>query len=242
MAVKGVFASDQNIAGTEKGSFASAILQLYPTGSAPLLALTAGMQSADETSVIITWFEENHLSGYLKVTNNAGVGTQIDIDDGSQVVPGTITLIQSTGEYIYVENVVGNVMTVIRGFANSGIVAIDGTGGLVFIQRITTAFEEGSAKPISIANIGYPRFNYMEIFRNSWDATRTAKKVAYHTGNVVAKNRADAGIFHAEDIERAILWGKQAIGVKDGQPFRLMNGILNQVTTNVFAQGEYIMD
>ena len=48
MAVKGVFASDQNIAGTEKGSFANAILQLYPTGTAPLL----GLSSVDESPVI----------------------------------------------------------------------------------------------------------------------------------------------------------------------------------------------
>ncbi|PNX50660.1 MAG: hypothetical protein BV456_05915, partial [Thermoplasmata archaeon M8B2D] len=90
MAVKGVFASDQNVAGTVKGSFASAMLQLYPTGSSPLLALSSGMQSEDEKSVVITWFEENHLSGYLTVTNNAGTGTTLTLSDGTQVVAGTI--------------------------------------------------------------------------------------------------------------------------------------------------------
>jgi len=236
MAVKGVFASDQNVAGTVKGSFASAILQLYPTGSSPLLALSSGMQSEDEKSVVITWFEENHLSGYLTVTNNAGTGTTFTLSDGTQVVAGTIMLVHSTGEYIFVDSITGNSATVTRGFAGSTVTSINGSVTPVPIQRITTAHEEGSAKPTSIANLGYPRFNYMQIFRNAWDATGTAKAVEYHTGDVVAKNKRDAGVFHAEDIERALLWGKQTIGVLNNKPFRTMDGITNQITTNVSAQ------
>jgi len=236
MAVKGVFASDQNVAGTVKGSFASAILQLYPTGSSPLLALSSGMQSEDEKSVVITWFEENHLSGYLTVTNNAGTGTTFTLSDGTQVVAGTIMLVHSTGEYIFVDSITGNSATVTRGFAGSTVTSINGSVTPVPIQRITTAHEEGSAKPTSIANLGYPRFNYMQIFRNAWDATGTAKAVEYHTGDVVAKNKRDAGVFHAEDIERALLWGKQTIGVLNNKPFRTMDGITNQITTNVSAK------
>ena len=236
MAVKGVFASDQNVAGTVKGSFASAMLQLYPTGSSPLLGLSSGMQSADSTSVVETWFEENHLSGYLTITNNAGTGTSLVLSDGTQVVAGTIMLIHSTGEYIFVDSISGNTATVTRGFAGSTITTIDGSSTPVPIQRITTAQEEGSSKPTSIANLGYPRFNYMQIFRNSWDATGTAKAVSFHTGDVVAKNKRDAGVFHAEDIERALIWGKQTIGVLNSKPFRTMDGLTNQITTNVSAQ------
>ncbi|HFD32039.1 MAG TPA: hypothetical protein ENJ28_04925 [Gammaproteobacteria bacterium] len=235
MAVKGVFASDQNIAGTEKGSFASAILQLYPTGTSPLLGLSSGMQSSDESSTIITWFEENHLNGYLTTANNPGTGTSIDLgSDISQIVAGAVMLNQASGEYILVESVSGNIATVKRGLGGSSVVAI---GLAAKLQRISAAHEEGSSRPNAIANIGYPRFNYMHIFRNSWSATATAKAVQYHTGDVVAKNRADAGMFHAEDIERALLWSKQSVGVMNNQPFRTMDGIVNQITTNVSAQG-----
>lgn len=236
MAVKGVFASDQNIAGTQQNSFASAILQVYPTGSAPLLALSAGMPSSDEKSVVTTWFEENHLSGYINVTNNATTGTTLTVDDVSQIVAGAVNLIQSTGEYVFVSSISGSDLTVIRGFAGSTITSINGSSTPVPMQRITTAQEEGSAKPTSITNLGYPRFNYMQIIRNAWDATGTAKAVAYHTGNVVAKNIADAGMFHAEDAERAMLWSRKTIGVLNGHPFRTMDGLLTQITTNVSAQ------
>jgi len=235
MAVQGVFASDQNIAGTEKGDFASAILQVHPTGSAPLLALSSGMQSSDIKSVVTTWFEENHLAGYLLVTNAAGTGTTLSFSaaDISELVAGMLILNQATGEYIFIDSISGLNATVTRGFGGTTNTSISATDP---VQIITTAHEEGSSKPTSIANVGYPRFNYMQIMRDSWDATGTAKAVAYHTGDVVAKNMADAGIFHAEKIEKAFLWGKKTIGTLNNKPFRTMDGIVNQITTNTSSQ------
>jgi hypothetical protein len=237
MAVQGVFASDQNIPSSRRGDFASGILQTMPTGSAPLLALTAGMESQGATDTVVTWFEENHLSGRINVTNNAASGTSFVVDDASQVIAGLVYLVETSGEYIYVESVAGSTVTVTRGFGGTTITALDGSVTAEPIQRITNAQEEGSGKPTAIANLGFPRFNYMQIFRNAWDVTGTARVVDYHTGDIVAKNKRDAGIYHSEDIERAMIWGKQAIGVQNGKPFRTMAGMQSQITTNVVAQG-----
>lgn len=236
MAIQGVFASDQNISGTQKGSFASAILQIHPTGSAPLLGLTSGMRSVDESSVIITWFEENHLAGYLTITNAAGTGLSLvfSAEEIAELVAGAILLVQASGEYILIESISGTTATVKRGLGGSSITSISADDNC---QRISTSFEEGSSRPNAIANIGYPRFNYMQIFRNTWAATGTAKAVEYHTGDVVAKNRSDAGVYHAEDQERAFIWGIQSLGIMNNAPYRTMNGLLNQITTNVFTQG-----
>ena len=229
MAVKGVFASDQNIQAVRKGDFASGLLQYNPTGSAPLLALSAGMESADASDTVVTWFEENRITGRVGITNNAGTGTSLTVDDASTIVPGQVYIIEASGEHIYVDAVSGNTVTVTRGFAGSSIQAIDGSVTTAYMQKLGTAHEEGSAKPESVANVGFPVFNYMEIFRNSWDATRTAKRVDYLTGNVVAKNRRDAANMHAEDIERAIWWHRKTIGVRNGKPFRTMDGIVRQI-------------
>jgi len=237
MAVKGVFASDQNIQGTRKGDFAGALLRVDPTGSAPLLALSSGMENIEAVDTVITWFEENHLAGRINVTNNAASGQTLTVDDATQVVPGAIFLVETSGEYVFVLSISGNDLTVERGFANTTIVALDGSGTPEPIQKIGTAYEEGSAKPVAIANLGFPRFNYMQIFRNAWDATRTAKHVEFHTGNVVAKNQRDAAGFHAEDIEKSLWFNRKSIGVKNGQPFRTFDGVLTQITTNSTSEG-----
>ncbi len=236
MAVKGVFASDQGIQGDRKGDFASALLRVNPTGTAPLLALSSGMESAGAADTAVTWFEENHISGRINVTNNAGTAATLTVDDVSIVVPGAIFLVEASAEYVFVQSISGNDLTVIRAFAGTTVAAIDGSGTPKPIQRIATAHEEGSAKPTAIANLGFPRFNYMEIFRNAWDVTGTARHVEFHTGNLVAKNKRDAGFFHGEDIERALWFGRKSIGVKNGKPFRTMDGVLAQITTNVTSQ------
>lgn len=237
MAVKGIFASDRNIQATRKGDFAAALLRLEAVGSAPLLALTAGMDTADAKDTVVTWFEENRITGRINVTNNAASGTSFILDDSSIIVAGAIMMVESSGEYIYVDAVVGSTATVTRGYAGTTITAVDGSGTPVPIQRITTAHEEGSARPTAIANLGDPRFNLTQIVRNAWDVTGTARFVDYHTGDIVAKNRMDAASFHAEDIERALLWSRRSNGVLNGKPFRTMDGIISQITTNVTAQG-----
>lgn len=236
MAIKGIFTSDSNITGTRKGDFASAILQLYPTGSSPLFALSSGMESADATDPIVTWFEESHITGrQTVVTGGAASVTQLVFDDVSSYPAGTVLLVEETGEYIYIVSTISaTTINVERGFAGTTASTIN-TGH--HVQRIGTTFEESSSRPTGVANIGYARFNYMQIFRNAWDVSRTAKKTEYYTGDVVAKNKADCMLFHSEDIERSMWWGKRTLGTRNGRPFRTMDGILSQIVTNVTAAG-----
>lgn len=240
MAVKGVFASDQGIVGERKGDFAGSLLQIMPTGSAPLLALSAGMESAPAMDTVINWFEENHLSGRINVTNNATTGPTFVVDDASFAVVGTIFLVEATGEHVFVSGVSGTTLTVQRGFAGTTNTTINGSSTPVPIQRLGTAYEEGSSKPISTANLGYPRYNYCEIFRNPWDVTGTARAVEWYTGDKVAKNKRDAATFHAEDIERAMWFHRRSIGVVNNKPFRTMNGVVAQITTNVETQSSNV--
>jgi hypothetical protein len=236
MAVKGVFASHQNIVGARKGDFASGLLQTQPTGSAPMLALSSGMASRGLGDTVATWFEEDHLTGTINITNNAGTGVTLTLNDVTQVVANQVFLIHATGEYVFVEGISGSNATVTRGFGGTSIQAVDGSGTPKPMQRIGTAFEEGSAKPTAFANLGFPRFNYSQTFRNAWDVTGTAAAVQFHTGDVVAKNKADAALFHAEDIERSTVWGVKAIGTLNSKPFRTMDGIQKQLSTNLSSQ------
>ena len=235
MAVKGVFTSDANIAGTRRGDFASSILQLFPTGNAPFFALSSGMESADATDPIVTWFEESHITGRQVVTSGAtSTGAQITMDDASSYTPGTVLLIEESGEYVYVASIASNVMTLERGFANTTAATITTN---YHTQRIGTTFEESSNRPQGVANLGYPRFNFMQIFRNSWDVSRTAKRTQYYTGDIVAKNKADCMLFHSEDIERSMWWGRRTIGVRNGRTYRTMDGVITQIVTNVTTAG-----
>ena len=237
MAVQGIFTSDSNIQGSKTGDLASGLLETEQTGDSPFFALTSGMQSSDARDVIVTWFEENPMTGRTTITNNATTGATLIVSDATQLLAGTICLIETTGEMIFIQSITGSTLTVTRGFGNTTITSINGSVTPVGFQRIGNANEEASARPTSIANLGFPRIQYMQTFRNSWDVSGTAKAVSYETGNIVAKNRADALMIHAADIERSSLFGVLAIGVISGKPFRTMSGVTSQLTTNITTQG-----
>lgn len=237
-AVQGVFMSDSGIVGDPRGDFAAALLQEVPTGTAPFFALSSGMPSRPATDTVIHWFEEQHLAGRTTLGGNLGdtVGTALTVVDTSQFVAGVIALIESTNEYVFISAVVSaTVLTIVRGFGGStaSAAAITGDG----FQRIGTAHEEGSAKPVAINNVGNPKFNYVELFRNTWNITGTAQAVEYYTGSKAAKTRRDASLLHAEDIERSMIWGRRTIGTQNNAPFRTMAGLDMLQTTNVTAAG-----
>lgn len=236
MAIRGVFASDSGIVGDPRGDFAAALLQEVPTGTAPLFALSSGMPSRNATDVVVNWFEENHISGRTLQSgaNNSTTNQTMNVVDASSFPPNIVLMNESTGEYVFVTAVAANALTVIRGFAGSTAANVPDQSGW---QRIGTAYEEGSSTPVAIANLGEPLSNLCQIFRNTWNVTGTSEAVEYYTGSQVAKNQRDAALFHGEDIERSMWFGKRVVGVKNGQPFRNMNGLDAMVVTNVTAAG-----
>lgn len=226
MSVPGIFASHQGIVGTRVGDFASGILNIDPMGTAPLLALTSGMPVERATDTTVTWFEENHISGRTATVSGA-LTTTVVVVDGSNYVPGTVLLVEETSEIMLVTAAAGNSLTVVRGLSGSTITSITSA---MNVQSIGNAFEEGaSGRPTAVASQGFPRVNLTQIFRNAWAITGTAKAVQWFTGSQVAKNKADCGRFHAEDQERAMLFGRKHLGTLNGKQLRLMDGLLTQI-------------
>jgi hypothetical protein len=190
-----------------------------------LLALSSGMGKESAQDTIFHWFEDSHQAGRA-ATVSGGTGVTVVVDDGSQYVPNQILLVEETGEIVMATAIVGNSLTVIRGLAGTTIVSINGT---MHLQSIGNAHEEASPMPTAITQQGSPRFNYTQIFRNSWAISGTAKAVKYNSGSRLAKNKRDCAMYHAEDQERAMIWGRKHITSINNKPFRLTDGIISQI-------------
>lgn len=225
MAITGIFASHQGIVGERQTDFSSTILQIDPTGETPLLGLTAGMPKEACSDVAFTWFEDIHQAGRQTVVSG-GTGTTVVVDDASFYPPNTILLVEETGEHIFVTATAANSMTVIRGLSGTSIVALTSSH---HVQKIGNAYEEASSRPSSVTQQGAPRTNYVQIFRNGWAISGTAKAVKYLTGSKLALNRANCAKYHAEDIERSFIWGRKAITTYNNKQFRLTDGLLTQI-------------
>jgi hypothetical protein len=223
--IQGIFASNQGVVGDRAGDFASAILQIDPTGTALFLALSSGMGKESAQDTIFHWFEDSHQAGRSNITAG-GTTTTISVGDGSQYVPNQVLLVEDTGEIVMATAITGNDLTVIRGMGGTAVVAVNNT---MNIQSIGNAHEEASGMPTAITQQGSPRFNYTQIFRNSWAISGTAKAVKFNSGSRLAKNKRDCALYHAEDMERAMIFGRKHLTTINGKPFRLTDGIQSQI-------------
>lgn len=226
----GIFSTGTLTQDLAKKSFASMITRLMPNGTAPLFGMTSMLSSDTAVQVEHGFFTKTMLFPQLTV----GAGGQLAADttftvtSTSNVLPGMLMRVDSTGENILVNSVVsGTQVQVQRGV---GTVAAANISAAVNLYQVGNAFEESSLRPQSLIINPVRITNLTQIFRNTWaisDTVRTTMMIAGETN--VAESRQDCAAFHAADIEKAIFFGQKSQGTRNGQPFRTMDGLINIV-------------
>ena len=226
----GIFNSGQLTQDLAKKSFASMITRLMPNGTAPLFGMTSMLSSDTAVQVEHGFFTKTMLFPQLTVSAAGQVATDtiFTVGSTSNVLPGMIMRVDTTGENILINAVVsGTSVSVQRAV---GTVAAQAIAASVNLFQVGNAFEESSVRPQSLIINPVRITNLTQIFRNTWaisDTVRSTMMIAGETN--VAESRQDCAAFHAADIEKAIFFGQKSQGSRNGQPFRTMDGLINIV-------------
>jgi hypothetical protein len=230
MSIRGIFASHSGIVGERVGDLASRVLMLGYTGTAPLLALSSGMPKEPAGDTSYSWVEDSHISGNTVTTAAALAGdTIILVEDANIWTANSVIMNQTTGEYMLITEINSDTsIDVLRGIGGTPAEAV-GDGDV--LQHVGTAFEEGGGKPSPVTQKGENRTNYVQIFKNGWAITGTAKAVKFHTGSQLAYNRSQALGYHVEDLERSFIFGRPDVRTINGKQMRMSGGIAYQIET-----------
>lgn len=225
----GIFNSGQLTQDLAKKSFAAMITRLMPNGTAPLFGMTSMLSSDTAVQTEHGFFTKTMLFPQLTLAAAAALGdTILSVTSTSNVLPGMLMRVDSTGENILINSVVsGTQVSVQRGVGTVSAAAISNS---VNLFQVGNAFEESSLRPQSLIINPVRITNLTQIFRNTWaisDTVRTTMMIAGETN--VAESRQDCAAFHAADIEKAIFFGQKSQGTRNGQPFRTMDGLINIV-------------
>lgn len=213
-----------------KKSFAAMITRLMPNGTAPLFGMTSMLSSDTAVQTEHGFFTKTMLFPQLTIgaSGQTSSDTTFTVTSTSNVLPGMLMRVDSTGENILVNSVIsGTQVQVQRGV---GTVAAAAISAAVNLYQVGNAFEESSLRPQSLIINPVRITNLTQIFRNTWaisDTVRTTMMIAGETN--VAESRQDCAAFHAADIEKAIFFGQKSQGTRNGQPFRTMDGLINIV-------------
>lgn len=225
----GIFNSGALTQDLAKKSFAAMITRLMPNGTAPLFGLTSMLSSDTAVQTEHGFFTKTMLFPQLTLGASAlSTDTTLTVTSTSNVLPGMLMRVDSTGENVLVNSVIsGTSVQVQRGV---GTVAAAAISNSVNLFQVGNAFEESSLRPQSLIINPVRITNLTQIFRNTWaisDTVRTTMMIAGETN--VAESRQDCAAFHAADIEKAIFFGQKSQGTRNGQPFRTMDGLINIV-------------
>lgn len=213
-----------------KKSFAGMITRLMPNGNAPLFGMTSMLSSETAVAVEHGYFSKTMLFPELQLNGAIADGTTtlFTVDSTSNVLPGMILRVNTTGENVIINQVVS--ATTVQVTRGVGVTAAAAIADDVKLYQVGNAFEEGSSRPTAL-NITPTRItNYTQIFRNTWALTDTARATQVIAGDTTkAENKQDCAAFHAADIEKALFFGQKSSGTRNGKPFRTMDGLISIV-------------
>ena len=216
-----------------KKSFSSLITRLMPNGQAPLFGITSMLK--EETAY---QYEHGYYSKTMifpSVTVGGGgqlIGdTTFTVTDTTNIMAGMVLRVDTTGENVLVLTVAsGTSMTVRRAFGTVAAVAI---AAAVKLWMVGNAYEEASVRPASLLITAVRVTNYTQIFRNTWAVSGTnAATTVIAGGTPDAESKSDCAVFHAVDIEKALLYAQKYQGTLNNQPIHVMDGLLNILATS----------
>lgn len=236
----GIFNSNLFTQDLAKKSFAGMITRLMPNGQAPLFGLTSMLSSETALQVEHGFFTKTMLFPQLTLSA-AGQGasdTVFTVTSTSNIIPGMLMRVDSTGENILVNAIISPLqVSVVRGV---GTVAAQAIAASINLYQVGTAFEEASLRPNALAINPVRVTNLTQIFRNTWALSDSARATVMLAGETnVAENRQDCAAFHAADIEKGLFFGQKSSSMRNGQPFRTMDGIYSIVSNLAYYPSYY---
>lgn len=228
-------------------NFREMILWRSPNGSAPLTALLAKAKSEATDDPEFSWWEESQsvprmaLSTQLTNTATSAVfTTTADYDAYSFVANDMLLIENATTEasanvpFEIVEVVsVTNATTIAITRAVAGSTAATAVTGS-FITLLGSVFAEGTGAPSSTSRNPVKLNNYTQIFKTSYEITRTGKNTALRTGDPLMNEKKRKSFSHSTKMEMAFLLNGAPTETAGGsaQPKRYTGSLRYFIQTN----------
>ena len=204
------------------------ITRLMPNGQAPIFGITSMLKEETAYQYEHGYFSKTMI--FPSVTIGGGgqlIGdTTFTVADTTNILAGMVLRVDSTGENVLVLTVAsGTSMTVRRAVGTVAAVAIAAS---IKLWMVGNAYEEASVRPASLLITAVRVTNYTQIFRNTWSVSGTTAATAVIAGGTPdAESKQDCAMFHAIDIEKALLYAQKYQNTLNGQPLHLMDVLLN---------------
>jgi len=246
MAIVGLRGTGDFAADERPKDFREMILFREPNGDSPIFALTSKTRKRTVSDPQFYWWDEPQDIVRLQVAgSHASNVTTISVDStdpdtsnptknwgtASHLKPGDLLMVEPAAddavfapEVIMVTSVLGDSQfTAARGAAGTTPATI---GNDVFLMLIGSAYAEGTDAPTAVSRSPNKYFNYSQIFKDTYELTKTTDVTKLRTGNAWSNDKKRKMFDHARGVEMAILFGQKSETTgSNGKPLRTMGGL-----------------
>ena len=229
-------------------NFRESIMWLNPNGSSPLFALTSKMGKMVTNDPEFSWWTEPNNIIRLQVKGAVAKAASKDVvvdsgDPGASnlsanrgsalnLVPGDLLMVEadegtSFAPQIIRVTAVASATTFTAALGQAGTTEA-GIADNAWLTKIGTTFAEGTRSPSHASRNPVKYNNYTQIFKTTYEVTRTASKTHARTGDLLKNERKRKMFDHSRDIEFALMFGQKSevtSGVDSGKPQRTMDGV-----------------
>lgn len=230
-------------------NFREMIMWRNPNGTTPIHGLMARVQTESVDDPEFSWWDEPNdiWRGQVNgAVGNTAIDKTIVIDSSDpsaaapdsnwglakHLKPGDVLMVELgssetnlfPNEHLLVEQVVNDTTIICtRGFAGSTIANIANDA---FLLKVGSAYAEGTAEASSTSRNPIKYYNYTQIFKTSYEVTRTASKTRARTGDLIKNEKKRKSFDHSTSIELAIMFGRRSETTgSNGKPLRTTGGI-----------------
>jgi hypothetical protein len=236
-------------------NFRERILWIEPNSDAPIFALSgrAGKYPVDDPQY--SWWCET--MNIVRLTTSGALGTTdqtVSVNSvdptattmanpwgvASHLKPGDVLLVEPASlanfnpEFIRVTEVISDTQfTVVRGVGGTTPAAIASGSALLLVN---SAYGEGTSAPRAATRNPVKFTNYTQIFKDSYELTKTADATRARTGDAWSNDKKRKMFDHSRAIEHTLLYQVNAQETTDtnGKPLRYTAGLRNFIPpTNV---------
>jgi hypothetical protein len=237
MAIQGLRHTNNFVQDERPLHWRAGILMRYPNGKAPLTALTAAMKTEQVNDPQFHWWEKALESRRFALTTTmtapaAGTAQTLVVASGATGMKrGDVLLVEHSGELLYVptDPVTQTDLPVTRGFANSTPAVVTVGTHNPNIKVIGSAYEEASRAPTGVSWDPTKKSNYTQIFRQTFEMSRTASKTTLRTKDQVAEAKRECLEYYSIGQEWAFWHGKPSESTLNGKALRTTGGVFHYI-------------
>lgn len=223
-------------------NFRETILWRQPNGQAPLTALMAKMGSESVDDPEFSWWEEQLDTVRLRVNDADNLNssdTALVVDSGgTNLVPGDLLLVEKADATTYDNEIIevtavasDTAVTIARGAAGTTAASIPNDA---YLTKIGNVYGEGTGAPNASTRNPNKNYNFVQIFKTSYELTESAKKTKTRTGDPLKNDKKRKMFDHSVAMEWAFLLGRRSETTgSNGKPKRTTGGLRSFLSTNV---------